>query len=248
MIKLVLLRHGQSTWNKENRFAGWTDIPLTDQGREEAKKAGKILRKKGFTFDIIFTSFLKRAIDTTNIVVKELGIKVPIKKTWRLNERHYGALQGLNKAKTTVKYGEEKVLQWRRSYNIRPPALTKEDERYPGKDPLYKDLDEKDLPLTESLKDTVARFVPFWKETIIPLLKEQNKILISASHNTLRAAAKYMENIPDEDITKLTIPLGSPLVYELDDNLEYIKHYYLESPADIKKALESYEAHVKNQK
>ena len=172
MIKLVLLRHGQSTWNKENKFTGWTDVPLTNQGKEEAKKAGKLLKKEGFTFDIAFTSFLKRAIDTTNIAISELGLdKDIIQKTWRLNERHYGSLQGLNKAKTTEKYGEEQVHKWRRGYDVRPPALEKTDKRYPGNDRVYEGLDEKDIPLTESLKDTVERFVPYWKKTIIPTIK-----------------------------------------------------------------------------
>lgn len=249
MKKLVLLRHGESTWNKENKFTGWTDVPLTDKGVEEAKEAGRILKKEGYTFDVAFTNVLIRVIDTLDIVLKEIGISnIPIYKSWRLNERHYGALQGLNKSETMAKYGEEQVHKWRRGYDIRPPALSKDDERYPGKDPKYKDLDEKDTPLTESLKDTVKRFLPYWEKEITPIIKSGKRVIISASHNSLRALVKHLDNIPDEDIPNLTIPLGIPLVYELDDNLEPVKHYYLGDPTKVEKAKSVYEAHAKKKK
>ncbi len=237
MIKLVLLRHGQSTWNKENRFTGWTDVPLTKQGLEEANNAGKVLKENGFTFDIAFTSVLKRAIDTTDIVLEKMKLKIFVKKTWRLNERHYGALQGLNKAEMAKKYGEGQVLKWRRSYDIRPPALEKSDKRYSGNDPLYKDLDEKDVPLTESLKDTVNRFVPYWNEKIAPALREGKKVLVSASGNSLRALIKYLDDVKDKEIASFNIPTGIPLVYELDENLKPIRHYFLGDPKEIKSAM-----------
>ena len=234
MIKLVLLRHGESTWNRENRFTGWTDVPLTEQGFEEARKAGKLLKENGFIFNIAFTSVLKRAIDTTDIVLEEMDLKhIPVEKTGRLNERHYGALQGLNKAEMAAKYGEEQVLKWRRSYDIRPPALEKTDKRYPGNDPLYKDLDKNHLPLTESLKDTVNRVAPYWKERIVPALKQGKKVLVSASGNSLRALVKYIDNIPNEEIVSFNIPTGIPLVYELDNNLKPIMHYFLGDPKEI---------------
>ena len=249
MIKLVLLRHGESTWNKENRFTGWTDVPLTEKGVEEAKDAGKILKKGGYTFDVAFTNVLKRAADTLDIVLKELGISnIPINKSWRLNERHYGALQGLNKAGIMAKYGEKQVHLWRRSYDVRPPPLSKGDKRYPGKDSKYKDLDEKDIPLTESLKDTVKRFVPCWKNEIAPIIKSGKRVIISASHNSLRALVKYLDNVPDEDIPNLTIPLGIPLVYELDDNLKPLKHYYLGDVKKVEKAKATYESKAKKTK
>jgi 2,3-bisphosphoglycerate-dependent phosphoglycerate mutase len=249
MIKLVLLRHGESTWNKENRFTGWTDVPLTEKGIEQAKEAGKILKKENYTFDVAFTNVLKRATDTLDIVLKELGISnIPIYESWRLNERHYGALQGLNKSETMVKYGEKQVHLWRRSYDVRPPALSKDDERYPGKDPKYKDLDEKDIPLAESLKDTVKRFLPCWENEIVPVLKSGKRIIVSASHNSLRALVKYLDNIPDKDIPNLTIPLGIPLVYEFDDNLKPVKHYYLGDTEKVEAAKSSYEAHAKERK
>ena len=197
MIKLVLLRHGQSTWNKENRFTGWTDVPLTKQGVEEAKKAGKFLNESRYNFDIVFTSVLKRATDTTDIVLKEMKIKPKIEKSWRLNERHYGTLQGLNKAEMAAKYGDEQVLKWRRSYDIKPPALDKSDKRWPGNDPLYRDLDKKLLPLAESLKDTVKRVAPYWKKEMLPLVKSGKKVLVSASGNSLRALVKIIDNISD---------------------------------------------------
>jgi 2,3-bisphosphoglycerate-dependent phosphoglycerate mutase len=238
MIKLVLIRHGESTWNKVNKFTGWTDVPLSEKGRKEAKKAGKILGKKGYKFDIAFDSFLKRSHQTRKIVLKEMGLeKIPVKKSWRLNERHYGALQGLNKAETARKYGEKQVYIWRRSYSIRPPALAEDDPRYPGKDPKYKGLPKKDLPLTECLKDTVKRVLPYWKKEIVPELKKEKKVVIFAHGNSLRALVKYLDKIPDKDIPHLNIPTGIPLVYELDKDLKPIKHYYLGDPEEIKKAI-----------
>ena len=249
MFKLVLLRHGESTWNKENRFTGWTDVPLTDKGVEEAKRAARVLKKEGYTFDVAFTNVLKRAIDTLDIVLKDVGISnIPIYKSWRLNERHYGALQGLNKAETMAKYGEEQVRLWRRSYDVRPPALSKDDERCPGKDPKYKDLDEKDIPLAESLKDTVKRFLPYWEKEIAPVVRSGKRVIISASHNSLRALVKYLDNVSDKGIPNLTIPLGIPLVYELDDNLKSIKHYYLGDPKEVEKAKAIYESEAKKKK
>jgi len=240
MIKLVLLRHGESTWNKENRFTGWTDVDLSEKGINEAHEAGKTLKKEGYTFDLAFDSVLKRSNKTREIVLKEMGLeKIPIKKSWRLNERHYGALQGLNKSETAQKYGEDQVLIWRRSYDIPPPSLTKDDERYPGKDPKYKDLDVKDLPLTECLKDTVKRVMPYWEKEIVPELKKGKKVAIFAHGNSLRALVKYLDNISEKEIVGLNIPTGIPLVYELDENLRPIKHYYLGDPESIKKAAES---------
>ena len=228
MHKLVLIRHGESVWNKENRFTGWTDVDLSERGVSEAHEAGKLLKKEGFNFDLVFTSVLKRAIETMLIVLKEMDLQnLLVKKSWRLNERHYGALQGLNKAETTAKYGEEQVKIWRRSYGVQPPALTKDDERYPGKDPLYKDLSENELPLTECLKDTVERFVPYWEKEIVPEVKAGKNVLIVAHGNSLRALVKYLDKVSDHEITELNIPTGVPLVYELDENLKPLHHYYL---------------------
>ena len=239
MIKLILLRHGQSTWNKENRFTGWTDVPLTEQGKAEAKNAGQIFMKEGFTFNVVFTSLHKRAIDTTNIVLKEMNLKnIKVQKSWRLNERHYGALQGLNKAEMAAKYGEEQVLKWRRSYDTRPPVLDKKDKRWPGNDPRYKGLSKKFLPLGESLKDTVKRVMPYWKAEIEPLLKKRKKILVSASGNSLRALVKYIDNIPDDEIVEFNIPTGIPLIYELDYNLKPIRHYFLGDQKEIERKIE----------
>ena len=243
MIKLVLVRHGESTWNKENRFTGWTDVPLSKKGKEEAKKAGQILKKEGYVFDIAFDSVLKRSHQTRDIVFKEMNIDIPVKKSWRLNERHYGALQGLNKSETAKKYGEKQVLIWRRSYDTRPPALDKKDKRYPGNDEKYKNLSEKELPLTECLKDTVARVLPYWKKEIVSELKKGKRVVIFAHGNSLRALVKYLDNVPDKDIVGLNIPTGIPLVYELDKNLKPIKHYYLGDPEEVKAAMEA----VKNQ-
>ncbi|MCX7669345.1 MAG: 2,3-diphosphoglycerate-dependent phosphoglycerate mutase, partial [Anaerolineae bacterium] len=215
MIKLVLLRHGESDWNKENRFTGWTDVDLSEKGIAEAHEAGKLLREGGYVFDVAYTSVLKRAIRTLWIVLDELDqMWIPIYNTWRLNERHYGALQGLNKAETAEKFGDKQVLIWRRSYDIRPPALTPDDPRYPGNDPRYAHLSKDELPLTECLKDTVARFLPYWHETIAPALKEGKRAIIAAHGNSLRALVKYLDNISDEDIIELNIPTGIPLVYE----------------------------------
>ncbi len=231
MHKLVLLRHGESVWNKENLYTGWTDVDLSEKGLQEAHEAGRLLREEGYVFDIAYTSVLKRAIRTLWIVLDEMDLMwIPIINSWRLNERHYGALQGLNKAQTAEQYGEKQVKLWRRSYDIRPPALTKDDPRWPGHDPRYKDLAPEDIPLTECLKDTVARFLPFWHETIVPTLKAGKRVIIAAHGNSLRALVKYLDNISDEDIVELNIPTGIPLVYELDDDLKPIRHYYLGDP------------------
>jgi len=239
-IKLVLLRHGESTWNKENRFTGWTDVDLSDRGVKEAHEAGKVLKKEGFVFDVAFTSVLKRAIRTLWITLDEMDLMwIPVYRSWRLNEKHYGALQGLNKSETAQKYSEEQVLKWRRGYEVQPPALNKEDQRHPINDPIYKDVDKKDLPATECLKDTVERFLPYWHEEITPVLKSGKKILISAHGNSLRALVKHLDNIADEEIVKLNIPTGIPLVYELDKDLKPLKHYYLGDPEGVKKAMEA---------
>lgn len=240
MKKLVLLRHGESTWNKENRFTGWTDVDLSQKGIEEAHKAGQALKKEGFIFDIAYTSVLKRAVHTLWITLDEMDLAwIPVINNWRLNERHYGALQGLNKSEMAQKYGEEQVLIWRRSYDIRPPALEKTDPRYPGNDPRYKDLDKKDIPTTECLKDTVARFLPCWHKQIAPTVKSGKRVLIAAHGNSLRALVKYLDNVSDKDIVGLNIPTGLPLVYELDDKLKPIKSYYLGDPEEVKKAMEA---------
>ena len=238
MIKLVLLRHGESTWNKENRFTGWTDVDLTEHGIEEAKEAAMLLKKGRYTFDVAFTNVLKRAAKTTDILLKEMNLNVPIKKSWQLNERHYGALQGLNKSEMAAKYGEEQVLKWRRSYGIKPPALKKEDERWSGNDPKYKDLSEKEIPLTESIKDCVARVSPYWESVVVPELKKGKKVLVSASGNSLRALVKIIDNIPNEEIVNFNIPTGVPLVYELDDDIKPVKHYFLGDEEEIKKKME----------
>ncbi len=238
MYKLVLLRHGESEWNKLNLFTGWTDVDLTEKGREEAAEAGRLLKEGGFTFDIAYTSVLKRAIRTLNIVLDVMDLMwIPDVKSWRLNERHYGALQGLNKAETAKKYGDEQVLLWRRSYDVPPPALDENDERYPGKDPRYAGLKKEEIPLTESLKDTVARFVPYWENTIVPTVKSGKKVIIAAHGNSLRALVKYLDNMSEEEIVKLNIPTGVPLVYELDDELKPVKHYYLGDQEAIAKRI-----------
>lgn len=240
MKKIVLLRHGESIWNKENRFTGWTDVDLSGKGVEEAKKCGQILKKEGFVFDLAFTSVLKRAIRTLWILMDEMDLMwIPVYNSWRLNERHYGALQGLNKSEMASKYGEEQVLVWRRSYDVPPPALEKTDKRYPGFDPRYNDLDPKDIPTTECLKDTVARFLPYWHETIAPSVKSGKRIIIAAHGNSLRALVKYLDNVSDEKIVSLNIPTGIPLIYELDDNLKPIKNYYLGDAEAVKKAMET---------
>ena len=240
MIKLVLVRHGESDWNKQNRFTGWTDVDLSEKGLEEAKTAGELLKQEGFTFDIAYTSVLKRAIRTLWMVLDGMDLMwIPVVRDWRLNERHYGALQGLNKAETAAKFGDEQVLIWRRSYDIQPPKLEKEDERYPGHDPRYAGLSKEELPLTECLKDTVARFLPLWHETIAPMIKSGKKVLIAAHGNSLRALVKYLDNIPDEEIVSLNIPTGIPLVYELDDDLKPIRHYYLGDQSAIEAAMQA---------
>jgi 2,3-bisphosphoglycerate-dependent phosphoglycerate mutase len=240
MIRMVLIRHGQSTWNKENRFTGWTDVDLTEQGVREAREAGTILKEKDFTFDIAFTSVLKRAIRTLWIVLDRMDLMwLPVVNSWRLNERHYGALQGLNKAETAQKYGEEQVHIWRRSYDTRPPALETADARYPGKDPKYRDLDPQDLPVTECLKDTVDRFLPYWHESMVPELKKGRKILVSAHGNSLRALVKYLDQISDDEITQLNIPTGIPLIYELSDDLKPLRHYYLGDTDAIARAIKT---------
>jgi 2,3-bisphosphoglycerate-dependent phosphoglycerate mutase len=238
MHKLVLLRHGESTWNKENRFTGWTDVGLTDKGKEEARKGGVVLKKEGFVFDVAFTSVLKRAIKTLWIVLEELDqMWIPVYNSWRLNERHYGALQGLNKSEMAARFGEAQVLVWRRSYDVPPPALKANDPRNPKNDPRYKSLDPEDIPLNECLKDTVHRFLPYWHETISPAIKNGKRVIISAHGNSLRALVKYLDNITESDIVSLNIPTGMPLVYELDKDLKPVKHYYLGDPQEIKKAM-----------
>jgi len=240
MKKLVLLRHGESTWNKENRFTGWTDVALSERGTQEAVEAGRVLLKEGYVFDVAYTSVLKRAIKTLWLVLEEMDLMwIPVVRCWRLNERHYGALQGLNKAETAEKHGMDQVNLWRRSYDIRPPALTVEDPRYPGKDPRYASLSGEDLPLTECLKDTVERFLPYWHETIAPAVREGRRVIISAHGNSLRALVKYLDNTPDQEIVGLNIPTGIPLVYELEDDLIPVRHYYLGDPEAVKKATQA---------
>ncbi|MCC8425993.1 MAG: 2,3-diphosphoglycerate-dependent phosphoglycerate mutase [Mucilaginibacter sp.] len=228
MQKLVLMRHGESVWNKENRFTGWTDVDLSPAGYEQAKKAGELLKKNGYNFDVGFTSVLKRSIKTLHIVLEELDhLWIPVQKSWRLNERFYGALQGLNKQETIAKYGIMQVQKWRRDPNEDPPPITKDDERYPGFDPRYKNLTERELPLTENLSETMNRALPFWNEFIVPAIRKNEKVIICAHGNSLRALIKYIDNLNDEDVTKLEIPTAAPLVYELDDDLNRIRHYYL---------------------
>ena len=228
MIKLVLVRHGQSQWNLENRFTGWTDVELSEQGVKEAKEAGKVLKEKGFEFDVAYTSVLKRANDTLSLILEELGEKdIPIKKSWRLNERHYGALQGLNKDETRQKYGADQVLLWRRSTNVKPPELSEDDERYPGNDPKYSELSKEDLPKTENLIDTINRVMVYWDSDIKKDLQDGKRVIIAAHGNSLRGLIKYLDNMTDDEIIKLEIETGNPICYELDDNLKPIKHYYL---------------------
>ena len=228
MIKLVLVRHGQSMWNLENRFTGWTDVELSEQGIQEAKEAGKVLKEKGFEFDVAYTSVLKRANDTLNYILDELGEKdIPIKRSWRLNERHYGALQGLNKDETREKYGAEQVLLWRRSTDVKPPELSIEDERYPGNDPKYNELKQDELPRTENLIDTINRVMVYWNSDIKKDLSDGKRVIIAAHLNSLRGLIKYLDNMTDEEIIKLELQTGNPICYELDDNLKPIKHYYL---------------------
>jgi len=237
MYKVVLLRHGESTWNMENRFTGWTDVDLSQRGFAEARRAGHLLKTEGYVFDVAFTSVLKRAIRTLWVTLDEMDLMwIPIHHSWRLNERHYGALQGLNKAETAAAHGDDQVKMWRRSYDIRPPALTTSDARWSGRDVRYRDLDPHDIPLTECLKDTVVRFLPCWHETIAPSVKSGLKVIVAAHGNSLRALVKFLDNISDDDIVELNIPTGVPLVYELDANLKPITHYYLGDPIEVRQA------------
>lgn len=240
MYTLVLVRHGESEWNRENRFTGWTDVDLSPKGVDEAISSGVALRKGGFTFDIAYTSVLKRAVRTLNFILDELDLQwLPVKKEWRLNERHYGALQGLNKAETAKKFGDEQVHIWRRSFDIQPPTLTPDDERFPGKDRRYAELSASELPLAESLKDTIARFMPLWHDAIAPDIRNGKRIIIAAHGNSLRALVKYLDGISDEAIVDLNIPTGIPLVYELDETLKPLRHYYLADENVVKAAAEA---------
>ena len=239
MFKLVLVRHGESLWNKENRFTGWTDVDLTETGIGEAKKAGELLAKEGISFDLAYTSVLKRAIKTLYFILDEMDLLwIPVIKTWRLNERHYGALQGLDKAETAAKFGEEQVLIWRRSFDIAPPSLTKTDPRYPGLDIKYQNLDQKSLPLTETLEGTCERLLPYWVDKIGPKIKKGQQVLIVAHGNSLRALVKYLEDIAPEEILKYNIPTGIPLVYELNNQLEVLNKYYLGDAKAVASAME----------
>jgi 2,3-bisphosphoglycerate-dependent phosphoglycerate mutase len=239
-MKLVLLRHGQSTWNLENRFTGWTDVDLSPRGREEAAEAARLLAEGGYTFDVAHTSVLKRAIRTLWIVLDAMDLMwIPVFRSWRLNERHYGALQGLNKAETAAKYGEEQVKLWRRSDSVPPPALTLDDPRHPSHDRRYAELRPADLPAGESLADTVARFLPYWHDRVVPDLRAGRRVLIAAHGNSLRALVKYLDDVPDQELVNLNIPTGVPLVYELDEALRPREHYYLGDPEVVKKAAEA---------
>jgi 2,3-bisphosphoglycerate-dependent phosphoglycerate mutase len=238
--KLVLLRHGESVWNKENLFTGWTDVGLSEKGVQEAVEAGRLLRSEGFIFDVAYTSVLKRAIKTLWLALEEMNLEwLPIHNSWRLNERHYGALQGLNKLEMVDKFGAEQVKLWRRSYDIRPPALEENDERSPASDPRYASLDKKDVPMAECLKDTVARVLPYWHNTIAPAVKSGTRILLTAHGNSLRALLKYLDNISDEEITGLNVPTGIPMVYEFNDDMSPLRHYYLGDVEAINKAVQS---------
>jgi 2,3-bisphosphoglycerate-dependent phosphoglycerate mutase len=239
MYKIVLIRHGESEWNKENRFTGWKDVDLSARGTDEAHKAGKLLKAEGYTFDVAFTSVLKRAIRTLWIVLDEMDLMwIPVLNSWRLNERHYGALQGLNKSETAEKFGEEQVHIWRRSYDIQPPPLEKTDERYEGNSPKYASLSAGEFPLTECLKDTVARVVPYWEKEIAPQICTGKRVIIAAHGNSMRAMVKFLDKVPDEEIVKLNIPTGVPLVYELDENLQPLKNFYLGDAEEIRKLQE----------
>jgi 2,3-bisphosphoglycerate-dependent phosphoglycerate mutase len=239
MKKLVLIRHGESIWNKENRFTGWKDVPLSKNGTNEAIAAGKLLKKEGYEFDVVFTSLLKRAIQTMQFILEETDqMWLPVYKSWRLNERHYGALEGLNKAETAAKYGEEQVKIWRRSYAVQPPAIDKNDPRYPGFDRRYDDLKVSEIPLAECLKDTVDRFLPYWFNTILPEIEIEQRVLIVAHGNSLRALIKHLDNMSEEAILALNVPTGIPLVYELDENNRAVNRYYLGNPDAVAKAIE----------
>ncbi|HEY1336972.1 MAG TPA: 2,3-diphosphoglycerate-dependent phosphoglycerate mutase [Bryobacteraceae bacterium] len=246
MNKLVLLRHGESQWNKENRFTGWTDVDLSEKGAQEAAEGAEAMKSGGYAFDLAYTSVLKRAIRTLWIALDRMDLMwIPVHRSWRLNERHYGGLQGLNKAETAAKFGEDQVKIWRRSYDIPPPPLTEEDPRFPGHDPRYRGVDPKELPLTESLKETVARFLPLWQQTIAPAVKRGEKVLIAAHGNSLRALVKYLDNVSEKEIVELNIPTGMPLVYELDGDLKPIRHYYLGDPEKVKAAMDAVAAQGK---
>ena len=246
MRTLVLLRHGESTWNKENRFTGWTDVDLTETGRAEAARAGDLMREGGYIFDIVYTSVLTRAIRTMFIALDQMKLLwIPVVKSWRLNERHYGALQGLNKAETTARHGEAQVKIWRRSYDVPPPPLTRDDERHPSHDPRYAALKPSELPDTECLKDTVARFLPLWHEQIAPAIRSGKRVLIAAHGNSLRALVKYLDNVSEDEIVELNIPTGIPLVYELNEDLTALRSYYLGDPEEAKRAAERVAAQAK---
>jgi len=247
--KLVLLRHGESVWNKENRFTGWTDVDLSARGLEEARLAGRTLKSEGYQFDIAFTSLLKRAIRTLWIVLDEMDLMwIPVRRTWRLNERHYGALQGLDKADTAREFSEEQVKLWRRGYDVRPPALEKTDRRYPGLDPRYRDLDRGDIPLTESLADTVARFLPCWHDAIGPAIGSGKRVLIAAHGNSLRALIKHLDRVGEDEITGLDVPTGIPLVYELGEDLSPVRHYYLGDEEAVRRAVDKVRRQGKSNK
>jgi 2,3-bisphosphoglycerate-dependent phosphoglycerate mutase len=249
MSKIILLRHGESVWNKENKFAGWTDVGLSAKGVEEAKESGRILKKDGYVFDVAFTSVLSRAIKTLWLVLEEMDLMwIPIHHSWRLNERHYGALQGLNKAETAEKYGMEQTQIWRRSYDVPPPALTRDDSRWPGNDPRYADLKPEEIPLTECLKDTVARFLLYWHQMIVPAINSGQRVLIAAHGNSLRALIKYLDKISDEKIVSMNIPTGIPLVYELDENIIPIRNYYLGDPEKVQAAIQAVAGQLKGKK
>jgi len=238
MFKIVLVRHGESEWNRENRFTGWTDVDLSEKGVAEAKQAGALLKREGYDFDFAFTSVLTRANRTLNLILEEMGLLwIPVVKSWRLNERHYGALQGLDKAETAARHGEAQVKVWRRAYDIAPPPMTRDDPRYAGSDPRYAGLDPKDIPLTECLKDTVARVLPFWRSDIAPAVQAGRKVLVAAHGNSLRALVKYLDGVGDQEIVELNIPTGVPLVYELDGDLKPLRHYYLGDAAAIEAAM-----------
>jgi 2,3-bisphosphoglycerate-dependent phosphoglycerate mutase len=240
MKKLVLLRHGESEWNRENRFTGWTDVTLSQKGIKEAMEAGRLLKQEGYVFDVAFTSVLARAVKTLWLALEAMDLMwIPVYNHWRLNERHYGALQGLNKAETAARHGEAQVKIWRRSYDIPPPALTLDDPRHPGKDPRYAGLNPNEVPQTESLKNTVGRFLPYWHETIAPVVQSGKRVLIAAHGNSLRALVKYLDQISDQDIVELNIPTGIPLVYELNDDLTPIRHFYLGDPEAAKRAAQA---------
>jgi 2,3-bisphosphoglycerate-dependent phosphoglycerate mutase len=249
MYTVVLLRHSESQWNLENRFTGWTDVDITESGRAQARAAGQLLKAEGLAFDQAYTSVLKRAIRTLWIVLDEMDLMwIPVERSWRLNERHYGALQGLNKAETAARFGEDQVKVWRRSYDVRPPALERTDPRFPGQDRRYRDVPPDELPLTECLKDTVARFLPYWHGTIAPRIREGRRVLIAAHGNSLRALVKYLDDIPDRDIVELNIPTGVPLVYELHADLRPLGHRYLGDRAAIEDAMKAVAAQGKSRK